>query len=91
MGQSERFSIHKEEAMAQSETVTNRILHAVRSAPDCTLDELTLNCPDLHWSQIFLEVDRLSRTGELRLSSKGLGQYTIRLRATDYDQALLMT
>lgn len=69
--------------MAQPETITTRILDAVRSAPDCTLDELTLNCPDLHWSQIFLEVDRLSRSGDLRLSARGLGHYTIKLRATE--------
>jgi hypothetical protein len=73
----------KEGAMAPQETVTDRILDAVRHAPDCTLDELTQHCPDLHWSQIFLEVDRLSRSGELKLTSRGIGSYTVRLRTDD--------
>jgi hypothetical protein len=69
--------------MAQVETVTNRILNAVRHAPDCTLDELTQRCPDLHWSQVFLEVDRLSRSGDLKLTSRGIGSYTVRLRTSE--------
>ncbi|HEV8540050.1 MAG TPA: hypothetical protein VGQ60_02695 [Nitrospiraceae bacterium] len=77
--------------MAEPETITNRILNAVRSAPDCTLDELTLTCPDLHWNQIFFEVDRLSRTGDLKLSTRGLGHYTIKLRTTEYGQTPFLT
>jgi len=30
-------------------------------------------------------VDRLSRAGELRLTSKGVGNYTVRLRINDYN------
>jgi hypothetical protein len=70
--------------MIEQDTITNRILDVVRQVPDCTLDELTRNCPDLPWNQIFLEVDRLSRAGELRLTSKGVGNYTVRLRINDY-------
>lgn len=70
--------------MIEQDTITNRILDVVRQIPDCTLDELTRNCPDLPWNQIFLEVDRLSRAGELRLTSKGPGNYTVRLRINDY-------
>jgi len=72
--------------MIEQGTITDRILDVVRQVPDCTLDELTRNCPDLPWNQIFLEVDRLSRSGELRLTSKGVGNYTVRLRINDYSQ-----
>ena len=62
-------------------TVANSILEAVRCTPDCTLEELVLNCPDFSWAQVFLEVDRLSRSGQLRLTKRGVGSYTITLRA----------
>jgi hypothetical protein len=61
--------------------VTSQILKAVQQAPDCTLEELMQNFTDLDWCQVFLEVDRLSRLGQLRLISKGAGCYTVRLRA----------
>lgn len=77
--------------MAEPGTLTSRILDAVRSTPDCTLDELTSTCPDLHWNQVFLEVDRLSRSGELRLSARGLGHYAISLQAAEQDQTPLLT
>lgn len=63
----------------QQETVADRILKAVRRAPGCELDDLELRLPDLTWNQIFLEIDRMSRTGQVRLMAKGLGVYTIRL------------
>lgn len=67
--------------MVVQETVTNQILNAVRKAPDCTLEELMQNFQDLDWCKVFLEVDRLSRSGHLRLMSRGAGCYTVRLRA----------
>lgn len=63
----------------QQETVADRILKAVRRAPGCELDDLELRLPGLTWNQIFLEVDRMSRTGLVRLTAKGLGVYTLRL------------
>lgn len=67
----------------QQETVADRILKAVRRAPGCELDDLELRLPDLTWNQIFLEIDRMSRTGQVRLMAKGLGVYTIRLPAKE--------
>ena len=65
--------------MSQQETITDRILKVVRSAPGCQLDELENNLPGLTWNQIFLEVDRLSRMGQMRVISMGNGMYTVRL------------
>ncbi len=65
--------------MLQHTLVADRILEAVERTPDCTLEELVDRCPDLTWNQVFLEVDRMSREGQLKLTSRGAGSYTIRL------------
>lgn len=33
----------------------------------CTLEELVNLCPELTWSQVFLAVDHLSRSGQIRV------------------------
>jgi len=61
------------------ETVATRILDVVSRSPGCLLEDLTRACPDLTWNQIFLEVDHLSRSGQVILTRKGPGAYTIHL------------
>jgi hypothetical protein len=63
--------------MLQLGTVTDRILDALHDAPGCELDDLVLSVPGLTWNQVFLEVDRLSRTGQVRVKALGEGTYTI--------------
>ncbi len=63
--------------MLQLGTVTERILDAVHGAPGCELEDLVLSLPELSWNQVFLEVDRLSRTGQVRMTAMGKGTYTI--------------
>jgi hypothetical protein len=63
--------------MSQLGTVADRILDAVHRAPGCQLDELMLSVSELTWNQVFLEVDRLSRTGQVRMTAMGKGTYTI--------------
>ena len=65
--------------MLQLGTVADRILDVVHGAPGCQLDDLVLNLPGLTWNQVFLEVDRLSRTGQVRVTAMGKGTYAIRL------------
>lgn len=67
--------------MLQQVTVADRILKAVRRAPGCQLDDLVRGCPDLTWNQVFLEVDRMSRSGQVRVRSNGQGIYTLTLPA----------
>jgi hypothetical protein len=62
--------------MLQQETVANRILEVVRLNPDCTLEELTHRFPELRWSDVFYEVHKLSRSGQLRLTESSLGLTT---------------
>ena len=60
-------------------TIADRIIEEVVRSPGCLLEDLTQACPDLTWNQIFLEVDRLSRTGQLCLTRKGHGVYSVSL------------
>jgi hypothetical protein len=59
--------------------VTATILDVFAGVQKCDLDMLVRACPSLTWNQIFSEVDRLSRTGQLHLSYLGHGRYTIEL------------
>lgn len=65
-----------EERMSTRCTITDSVLDAVRAYPDCTLEELTQRLQELNWSEVFLEVDRLSRSGQLRLTQSGDGFLT---------------
>lgn len=62
--------------------VRTRILDVLRKKPECELEELVRVCSSFTWNQVFLEVDRLSRTGELRLVPRRAGVYAVRLSPT---------
>jgi len=51
--------------------VAKQILEVVKAHPGCGLDELASLLPDFSWSEIFVEVDRMSRSGQLRLTKNG--------------------
>jgi hypothetical protein len=70
--------------MASHIPVTDRILGAVQRAHECDLDTLTNSLSDLSWGQVFLEVDRLSREGEVLVTLDSGGRYMIRL--PDHDK-----
>ena len=59
--------------------VTDRILGAVQSTQECDLDMLTKHLTDLSWNQAFLEVDRLSRQGKVRVTLDTGSRHIIRL------------
>ncbi len=63
--------------MATTTTTTMQIMDVLaRSRSNgCLLEDLVRECPGLTWNQIFLELDRLSRTGEIRLRLRGGGHY----------------
>jgi len=66
--------------MLQEATISDRILEVVRANPDCTLGKITHRLPDLHWTDAFLEVARLSRSGHLRLIQDSSLGFTASLR-----------
>ena len=65
--------------MTSHTPVTDRILGAVQRTHGCDLDTLTKSLSDLSWGQVFLEVDRLSRKGQVLVTRDTGGRYMIRL------------
>jgi hypothetical protein len=63
-----RKSCRESEAhMLSAALISDRVLEVVRTNPHCSLDEVVQQLPDLHWSDVFMEVERLNRLGRLRL------------------------
>ncbi len=62
--------------MLQQVTIADQILDVVRVHPDCTLEELMQQLPELCWSEVFLAVDRLRRLGHLQLTQSSSGMMT---------------
>ena len=62
--------------MLEQSTAADEIINMVKTYPGCTLDELTERLPALNWSEVFIEVDRLSRIGWLQLTQSGAGFIT---------------
>ena len=65
--------------MIRDREVTHRILKTLEANPQCDLDKLVQLCSELSWSEVFLGIDRLSRTGRVRLSRQSIGNYIISL------------
>ena len=60
----------------QQSTISDRILELVRAKSQCTLEEVTQQLADLHWSEVFFEVETLRRLGQLELNQSTLGWTT---------------
>lgn len=69
--------------MPTERTITEDILHAIANRPGCLLEELIFACPQATWNQVFLEIDHLSRTGDLQLSLEGPGLYRVFYRCRE--------
>ena len=65
--------------MTSQKPVTERILGAVKHTHGCDLDTLAESLPELSWNQVFLEIDRLSRKGEILVTFASGGRYMIQL------------
>ena len=61
-------------------TSEHRVMEVIVRSPECEMEELVLQCEGLSWNQVFLEIDRLSRCGEVQLIQKRPGVYTVRKR-----------
>jgi hypothetical protein len=66
---------HREEGLVSE--VRERIMQVVIRSPGCLMDEVVLDCPGLTWNQVFCELDRMSRNGQVRLARNGAGRYTV--------------
>ena len=65
--------------MAYQLAVSDRILEVMRRIPDCSLDDLVLNCQDFPLQAVLIEVSRLSRVGQLQLTLVSMGSFTVQL------------
>jgi hypothetical protein len=74
--------------MALHTPVTDRILGHVQRTHGCDLDTLTNSLSDLSWGQVFLEVDRLSREGQVQVTLDTGGRYMIRLPDHNKESAI---
>ena len=63
--------------MAQHTTVEAQVIDILERTQACDLEEVTRQCTDLTWNQVFLAVDRLSRSGEIILMPRSRGMYTL--------------
>jgi hypothetical protein len=49
-------------------TIADRVRGALETRPtDWPMEEIVALCPDLTWNQVFMAIDHLSRTGQVRL------------------------
>lgn len=63
--------------MTQHTVVEDHVIDLLRKVQTCDLEDVTRRCADLTWNQVFLAVDRLSRSGEIMLTPTGPGIYTV--------------
>jgi hypothetical protein len=63
--------------MALHTTVEDQVIDIVHRAHACDFEEVTRQCTNLTWNQVFLAVDCLSRKGEILLLPRGRGMYTL--------------
>jgi hypothetical protein len=66
--------------MALQKPITDRILELLRCSPECEFDVLVARYPEFTWNELFLEVSRLSRAGQLTIT-RGVGIFTIKQAA----------
>jgi hypothetical protein len=59
--------------------LTLRILDMLREKNECDIEELIETCAPYTWNVVFLEVDRLSRTGQVCLHYRKDGAYAVSL------------
>ena len=63
--------------MAPHTTVEDQVIDLLHESHSCDLEEITRRCANLTWNQVFLAVDRLSRSGRIILKTGGRGTYTL--------------
>jgi len=58
--------------MLQQATISDQIIEVVKANPGCTLEQVTQQFPDQHWYCVYIEVERLCQSGDLRLIHKSV-------------------
>lgn len=63
--------------MALHTTVEDQVIDVLYRTQTCEFEEVARQCTNLTWNQVFLAVDRLSRSGEIMLVPMGRGTYAL--------------
>ena len=66
--------------MAQQRPITDRIFDFLRISPECEFEALVTRYPEFTCDELFAEVGRLSRTGQVKIT-RGVGIFTIKQTA----------
>ena len=62
--------------MAQPTPITERVITFLQSSPECDFEALVIRYPEFSWNELYLEVSRLSRRGQVKIT-RGVGTFTI--------------
>jgi hypothetical protein len=74
-----RRSSQPVESAPGQEELSNMIMETIVARRECCLDSLVVACSRFTWNQVFLEVDRMSRSGKLYLRRTGYAKYSVSL------------
>ena len=66
--------------MSQQKPITDRILEFLQGFPECEFEALVTRYPEFTWNELFLEVSRLKRAGQVKVT-RGVGIFTIKQTA----------
>ncbi len=63
--------------MALQKPITDRIFECLQGAEQCEFEALVTRCPEFTWNELFQEVSRLNRTGQV-IITRNVGVFTLR-------------
>ena len=66
--------------MALQRPITERIFDSLRISPECDFEALVTRYPEFTANELYAEVGRLSRTGQVTIT-RGVGIFTIKQTA----------
>lgn len=66
--------------MAPQKPITDRILEMLQGPLECKFEALVARHPEFTWNELFQEVSRLNRTGQVKVT-RGVGIFTLKQTA----------
>lgn len=63
--------------MALQKPITDRILEMLQGSLECEFEALVARYPEFTWNELFQEVSRLNRTGQVKVT-RGVGIFTLK-------------
>ena len=63
--------------MALQKPITGRILEMLQGSLECEFEALVARYPEFTWNELFQEVSRLNRTGQVKVT-RGVGIFTLK-------------